>query len=157
MQNVFFSKTNTIIRRKQCAIHCSLRHWSFSLERYICFCNSAEGLFGSIWVFLYLENSDFQEVLHSITKSIHTGKQWASGLSCSPDCVLQEIHEYIQLSCIDFFGTKWAFVHIEVLICMKYSFQNLIQFSQGSNVLEAAVSNTDGSLCWDTSFFHTAE
>jgi hypothetical protein len=41
------------------------------------------------------------------------------------------------------------------MICRKYFFQNLKQFSQGNNVLGAHASNTDGFLFRDTSVSST--
>jgi hypothetical protein len=36
------------------------------------------------------------------------------------------------------------------LSCSKYSFQKIIQFSQGNNVLDAPASNIDGFISGDT-------
>jgi hypothetical protein len=36
---------------------------------------------------------------------------------------------------------------------LKYSFEKLIQFSQGNNVLDAPTSNPNGSLSRDTCVF----
>jgi hypothetical protein len=38
----------------------------------------------------------------------------------------------------------------KALICMKYTFQQLTQFSQGNNVLDAVASNIDGFPLRDT-------
>jgi hypothetical protein len=56
----------------------------------------------------------------------------------------QEIHVYFQLIRISLFGIKWTFLHLENLICRKYSFQKLTQFSQGNNVLDSPPSNIHG-------------
>jgi hypothetical protein len=36
------------------------------------------------------------------------------------------------------------------MVCRKYSFQRVSEFSQGNNLLEAAASNMDGFLWRDT-------
>jgi hypothetical protein len=50
------------------------------------------------------------------------------------------------------------FSTLKTVICQKYSLQNLTQFSQGSNVLDAPAPNTEGvflerNMC----FFSIAE
>jgi hypothetical protein len=42
LQDVFLSKINSIFTGKQCARCCTFYYRSFSLERYVCFFNSAE-------------------------------------------------------------------------------------------------------------------
>jgi hypothetical protein len=39
---------------------------------------------------------------------------------------------------------------LKILICKKYSFQKLIQFAEGKNVIDAPASSTDGSHEKDT-------
>jgi hypothetical protein len=39
---------------------------------------------------------------------------------------------------------------LETMVCRKYSFQRVSEFSQGNNLLEAAASNMDGFLWRDT-------
>jgi hypothetical protein len=46
-------------------------------------------------------------------------------------------------------GAKRAYLYLETMMFKKYSFEKLTQFSQGSNVLDAPVSNTDGFLSRD--------
>jgi hypothetical protein len=87
--DVFIAESNSILTRKQWARGCSFLQGRFSLERYMCFLNSAQkGLFAANGTFLHHENSDFQDVFLS----------------------------------------------------------KLTQFSQGINVLDAPISNTDGFL-----------
>jgi hypothetical protein len=40
----------------------------------------------------------------------------------------------------------------KILMCRKYAFQKLFQFSQGNNLLDAHASNTDGVLYTDNVF-----
>jgi hypothetical protein len=51
-----------------------------------------------------------------------------------------------------------AFSTLETMICRKYSFQKLTQFSQGNNVLDAAAFSVEGFLWKGTCiFFSSAE
>ena len=62
-----------------------------------------------------------------------------------------EVRVVRQHSWIGLFATKWAILHLEILVCRKYYFQKRIQCSHGSSVLEAAVSDKGGSLWGDIS------
>jgi hypothetical protein len=57
-----------------------------------------------------------------------------------------EIHMFLQLSSIGLFIEIEPISTLKHLICRKYSFQKLTQFSQENNVLDATVSNIDGFL-----------
>jgi hypothetical protein len=65
-----------------------------------------------------------------------------------------EIHEFLQLTWIGHFGINWSFSTLETVICRKYSFQKLLQFSQGNNVLDAHDSSKDGFLFSTLHVFH---
>jgi hypothetical protein len=47
-------------------------------------------------------------------------------------------------------GTRKGISTLKTMTSRKYYFQNLIQFSQGNNELDAHASNIDGFLCIDT-------
>jgi hypothetical protein len=53
---------------------------------------------------------------------------------------------FLHLSRIGLFGKNELFSIYKILICRKYSFQTLTQFSQRHNVIDAAASNRDGFL-----------
>jgi hypothetical protein len=48
-----------------------------------------------------------------------------------------------------------AFSYLKILICRKYSFQKLTQFSQGYNVIDSNSCNTHGFLSRDISVSST--
>ena len=82
--------------------------------------------------------------------------QWNKVLdapSSIKDCFLWEIHVFLQLNCIDLFGTQRDYLHLENRKMQRYAFQKLIQFSQGNNVLDAPTSNADGFVSKDTCVF----
>jgi hypothetical protein len=60
---------------------------------------------------------------------------------------LQEISVFLQLSWLEQFGIKWAFLTLKTVICRNYSFQKLIQLSKGNNVLYATASSIHVFLC----------
>jgi hypothetical protein len=53
---------------------------------------------------------------------------------------------FLQLSWIGLFATKWAIVHIENCDLLELFLPKITQFSQGSNVLDAAAFSIDGFL-----------
>jgi hypothetical protein len=57
-----------------------------------------------------------------------------------------EIHVFLQLRQIGLLGANRANLHQKHLSCRRHSFQKVIQFSQGNNVLHAPASNADGFL-----------
>jgi hypothetical protein len=57
---------------------------------------------------------------------------------------------FFQLSWIGLFGANRAYLHLETPKLQENSFKKLTQLSQGSNVLNAPHSNTEGALLRDT-------
>jgi hypothetical protein len=68
-----------------------------------------------------------------------------------------EIPVFPQVTEIGLFGTKTAYLHLEIQSCRKYCFQKLSQFSQWSNVLYAHASVTNGFLLRYKCFYNSAE
>jgi hypothetical protein len=66
--------------------------------------------------------------------------------------VFGELHVFLQLSEYAYLEQNEPFSTWNTIICRKYSYQKLTQFSQGNHVLDAHASNTDGFLSRDTSF-----
>jgi hypothetical protein len=60
---------------------------------------------------------------------------------------------FLQFRGIGLFCTNMHFSSLKMVIGRQYSFQKLIQFSQGKIVLDALPSNTDGFLSRDTCVF----
>jgi hypothetical protein len=58
------------------------------------------------------------------------------------DCFLWRDSCFSSTQLIVLFGTKRAYLHLEKPKLHLYSYQELTQFSQGNNVLDASVSNT---------------
>jgi hypothetical protein len=93
----------------------------------------------------HLERFDLQEIFLSITNLILTGKQggkccnfWQRWLSLERHICFINSAELASLE-----HSKPISI-LKHLSCKKFSFQKLTQFSQGSNVLDALASNTDG-------------
>jgi hypothetical protein len=58
--------------------------------------------------------------------------------------VFGEMNVFLELRWIGLFGTPWPYLHEENYDYRKNYVQNLTEFSQANNVLDAPVSNTDG-------------
>jgi hypothetical protein len=62
----------------------------------------------------------------------------------------QEIQDSFNLAALAFLEQKEPISALKTVICRKYSFQKLSQFSQAINVLDAPASNTDVFMSRDT-------
>jgi len=62
---------------------------------------------------------------------------------------LREIHVFLQVRWIGGSAAKWAFSILKTLVCRKYSFQNLTEFSWPNNVLDVAATFIAGFLWRD--------
>jgi hypothetical protein len=69
--------------------------------------------------------------------------------------VFWEIHVFLQINWIGLCKTQWTFLHLETVISRKYSFQKLLEYSQGKSVVDAAASNIHGFPSRDTSVSST--
>jgi hypothetical protein len=108
------------------------------------------GLFGAKLAFLQLENYDLQEVYLSTSNSVMPGKQCVEAADSNTDGCLST-HTCVCTSQLNRpICRKQLNSILKYLTCWKNSFQNLIQFSQGINVLDAPASITHGFLWRDT-------
>jgi hypothetical protein len=108
------------------------------------------GLFTAKRDKLHLETPKLQEVFLSKTNTFLIGKQCARCSCSNTDSFSREIHVFLHLIWLSIFGKIKPFSSLKILICRKYSFQKLTQFSQGSNVRGDVASNIDGFLWRDT-------
>jgi hypothetical protein len=116
----------------------------------MCFFNSAEKAYLNKMRLFHLEISDLQR--YSTEKLIQmsqgnnvlgVGGSNADGChlrnTCFPSTQLKRP-----------LRNKLTFSTLKILLCMKYSFPKITQFSLGNNVLDAAASNIDCVLWRDT-------
>jgi hypothetical protein len=75
------------------------------------------------------------------------GNKMPDAAASSIDGLFGEIHVFLQLG---LFAGNRPYLHLEHLSCKSSSFQNLHQFSQGSNGLYKAASKIDDFLWRDT-------
>jgi hypothetical protein len=134
-------------REAMCKMLLLLTPMVFFREIHVFFELSWKGLFGRKIACLHLQNPKLQEVLHSKTNSVLTGKQCAR---CS--CFYHRWCSFERQMCV-FNSAEWAYLEQSDLIstlknvsCMKYSFQKLTEFSKGINVLDDPASNVIGFL-----------
>jgi hypothetical protein len=146
LQEVFLSKTNSILSGKQCAWCSCFYHRLSFLEIDIFLHLKRSGVFQKKWAFLYHENSDLQEIFFSKTNSFSQGTIFQMLQILTMMVFFGEIHGFLWLSWIYFLGQTEPTSTLKYLSCSLDSFQIFTQFSQGYNVLDATVSNTDGFL-----------
>jgi hypothetical protein len=121
----------------------------------MCFFNSVE--------YPYLEPTETISTLRhqggeifQKTRSIVTGKQ------CARKCSYQHRWFYLKRYMCFFHLGEWPYLEQneplktwKILICRKYSFQRVTEFSHGNNVLQTEASSIDGFLRRDICFTST--
>jgi hypothetical protein len=98
-----------------------------------------------IWKLWFSGSNPFKNYLNSHWATMHYML-----LLLTQVVFFREIHVFLQLSWIGLSGANRAIPTLKTVICRKYSFQILTQFSKGNNVLDPPDSNTNGGLWGDT-------
>jgi hypothetical protein len=106
---------------------------------------------GAKSAYLHLEAPNFHKVVLSKVNSVITEKQCAASFCFYTQMdFLREIHVFLQVRWIGGSAAKWAFSILKPLVCRKYSFQKLPEFSWHNNMLDGAATFIAGFLWRDT-------
>jgi hypothetical protein len=130
-QEVFLSKPNTILKRKQCYRSCSFQHRWFSLQGNVFLQLTWIGLLHANRAYLHLQSPTLLEIILSKTTSIVTRIKVLNAAACSIHEFLEEEHVLLPLSWIGLFGANTAYLHLEI-----------------PRLQEAFLSKTDTILTW---------
>jgi hypothetical protein len=143
---VFLSQVNSILTGKQCAICCSSNIDCF-LWRDTCVSSTqVKDIFWTNKAYIHLEIPKLQEVFLSKQSQFLQVNTVLDAPASNTDGFLWEIHTFHHITWTALFGTKWVFPIFITVICRKYCFPKLTEFSQENNVLDFAASSVFGFL-----------
>jgi hypothetical protein len=147
LQGVFLSKTNSILKGKQCATYFASNTECF-LSRDTCVSSTQRGR--PIWntmALLTLKTMICMKYLCKLTRL--TGKNVTDDPDSTHTVFNREINLFFNSTESTYLEKNEPFPTLKGLICRKYFFQKLPQLSNWKNVLDATASNIGGLYCRD--------
>ena len=143
-------KTNRVLKGYNALGPPSLTQMFFLGEIHVFLQLSCVDLLGTKWAFLLLDNYDLPWVFLSRTYSSLRRKQGEGAAASKIDGSFEEILAFRKLSWMGHVNKMSLNYALKTLICRRYSFEQVPQFSLENNALDGHSSNTDGCLWTDT-------
>jgi hypothetical protein len=146
LQEVFLSRTNSIIRGKQCARSSSSNRDGFLWEIHLFLHLSSIGLFGRKWAFLHLEYSICGKYSFQKRTQFTQGNNELDVTASNIDDLLWKDTWLLQLSWVCLFGENRGYLHLEIPKLQEVFFSKTNSILKWNNVLDGPASTTNGVL-----------